>query len=172
MKVAVSFLLLVLGFALIPVATADQWNKKTVFTFSGPVEVPGMVLPAGTYVFKLLDSPAERHIVQIYNEKQTKLYTTILAVPDYRMEPRGKTVISMYERPTGSPEALHAWFYPGDNFGHEFVFTMTQARDIAKQTNEHVLYVRGDNGDLTKGEIRVMEPSGQEIDLSEGHKHR
>ena len=70
MKVAVSFLLLVLGFALMtPVATADQWNKKTVFTFSGPFEVPCVVLPAWTDVFKLLDSLADRQIVQIYNEK-------------------------------------------------------------------------------------------------------
>jgi hypothetical protein len=76
----------------------------------------------------------------------------------------------MYERPSGNPEALHAWFYPGDTFGHEFVYSMKQAQDIAKQTNEHVLFIRNDHGDVTKGEIRVMNPSGEEEQLKEIHR--
>lgn len=84
----------VLGLGLSAVrANADQWDKKTTVTFSAPVEVPGKVLPAGTYVFKLLDSPSERHIVQIYDADQRKLYATILAVPDYRLKPSDKPVI-------------------------------------------------------------------------------
>ena len=37
-------------------AYADEWDQKTIFTFSAPVEIPGQVLGAGTYVFKLADS--------------------------------------------------------------------------------------------------------------------
>jgi len=96
---------------------ADEWNKKTVVTFSQPVELPGIVLPAGTYVFRLLDSNSDRHIVQVFDKDEMKLYTTILALPNYRLEPAGATVMHFAERPKGTPEALRAWFYPGDNFG-------------------------------------------------------
>ena len=79
-----------LGIALAPGARADEWNKKTVMTVSEPIQVPNKVLPAGTYVIKLLDSPSDRHIVQIFNADETKLQTTILAIPNYRIQPTGK----------------------------------------------------------------------------------
>jgi hypothetical protein len=74
-------------------ARADQWNKATKLTFSEPVEVPGMALSAGTYWFQLLDSSSNRHIVQIWNADRTRLITTILAIPDYRLQPTGSTVV-------------------------------------------------------------------------------
>jgi hypothetical protein len=107
---------------------ADEWNQKTVITFSEPVETPGVhiqgwaVLPAGTYVFKLLDSPSDRHIVQIFNQDETVLYATVLAIPNYRLRATGKTVMTFRETPPGQPDVLRAWFYPGNNFGEEFVY--------------------------------------------------
>lgn len=130
-------LFLVAGTFLNP-ARADQWNKKTILTFSQPIEVPGKVLPAGTYTFKLLDSMSYRHIVQIWNEDGTQLITTILAIPNYRLEPTEDTVIKFRERPGDSPEALRAWFYPGDNFGQEFVYPKTRAIQLAQLSNEIV----------------------------------
>jgi len=120
-------------------ARADQWNEKTIVTFSQPVELPGIVLPAGTYTFKLLDSQADRHIVQVFNKYQTHLYATIMAIPDYRLRPTGHTVIKFEETPAGNPEAIKAWFYPGDNFGQEFVYPKSRAMELAKQTNAPVL---------------------------------
>jgi len=119
-------------------ARADKWNKKTILTFNQPIEVPGKVLSAGTYTFKLVDSIAFRHIVQIWNEDGTQLITTILAVPNYRLEPKGETVIKFRERPADSPEALRAWFYPGDNFGQEFVYPEARAIQLAQASNEIV----------------------------------
>ncbi|MGB8473888.1 MAG: hypothetical protein WCE61_07385 [Candidatus Acidiferrum sp.] len=119
-------------------ARADQWNKKTILTFSQPIEIPGKVLPAGTYTFRLLDSLADRHIVQIWNEDGTELITTILAIPNYRLEPTSETVIKFRERPGDSPEALRAWFYPGDNFGQEFVYPKQRAIQLAEASNEIV----------------------------------
>jgi hypothetical protein len=116
-------------------ARADQWNKKTILTFSQPIEIPGKVLPAGTYVFKLLDSPSYRHIVQIWNENETELMTTILAIPNYRLEPKEESVIKFQERPGDSPEALRAWFYPGDNFGQEFVYPKARAIQLAQASH-------------------------------------
>src|SRR6266404_5135716 len=118
---------------------ADEFNKKTIVTFNQPVEIPGKVLPAGTYVFKLLDSAANRHIVQIFDKDEKQLYATVLAIPDYRQEPPDKPIISFEERASGSPEALKAWFYPGDNFGQQFVYPNERAKQIAKRTGQHVL---------------------------------
>ncbi len=130
----------VLGFGLMAVrATADEYDKKTIVTFSAPVEVPGRVLPAGTYVFKLLDSPSDRHIVQIYDADEKKLYANILAVPDYRLKPSDKPVLRFEERPSGQPEALEAFFYPGDDYGQQFVYPHKRAVELAKRTDHDVL---------------------------------
>jgi hypothetical protein len=107
---------------------ADGWDKRTVFTFNEPVEIPGQVIPAGTYVFRLLDDASDRTIVQIFNEDETHLITTVMAIPDYRTEPSGDTVITLAERPAGSPQAVETWFYPGDNYGLEFVYPKAQVQ--------------------------------------------
>src|SRR5262245_48418215 len=94
---------------LVPIADAEQWDKETVVTFSNPVEVPGKVLSAGTYVFKLASSQSDRQIVQIFTQDQRNVLATIQAVPDYRLNPTDKSVISFEERPSGQPEALRSW---------------------------------------------------------------
>lgn len=121
-----------------PAARADEWNKLTVMTFNEPVEIPGKVLPAGTYVFKLLDSQSDRNIVQIFTEDQKQLVATIMAIPDYRDEPAGKTILTFAERPSGSPEALHSWFYPGDNYGFEFVYKKSERQYFAQSEEPEV----------------------------------
>lgn len=120
-----------LGLALAPGARADQWNKRTTLTVHEAIQVPGKVLPPGEYVVKLLDSPSDRHIVQIFNADETQLQTTILAIPNYRLRPTGKTVFTYWEMPPGQPKALRAWFYPGDNFGQEFAYPKVVATQIA-----------------------------------------
>ena len=147
---------------------ADEWDQATQLTFSEPVEVPGLVLPAGAYWFKLADSDADRNIVQIWNADRTHLVTTVLAVPDYRMQPTDKTVISFAERPSGSPEAIHAWFYPGNNYGEEFVYPKTRATQLAQQTKQPVLAVRSEQPptDL-KAPVIGINPSGEEVEVSE-----
>jgi hypothetical protein len=122
---------------LVP-AQADQWNKKTVVTFSQPIEIPGKVLPAGTYTFQLLDTVSYRHVVQVWNENGTELITTILAIPNYRLETTGETMMNFHERPGDSPSALRAWFYPGDRFGHEFVYPKQRAIQLAEASKEIV----------------------------------
>jgi len=100
-------------------------------TINEPIQVPNRVLPPGKYVVKLLDSPSDRHIVQIFNADETHLITTILAMPNYRLEPSGKTVFTFWETPPGQPPALRAWFYPGDNYGQEFAYPKSVATQIA-----------------------------------------
>ncbi len=117
---------------------AQTFNKRTKITFSAPVAVPGKVLTAGTYTFTILDSFANRNIVQIWNEDKTELITTVLAIPNYRLEPTDKTVIAFRERPADRPQAVKAWFYPGHAFGIEFVYPKEEAVQLAKAENEPV----------------------------------
>jgi hypothetical protein len=150
---------------------ADQWDKATKLTFSEPVEVPGQVLAAGTYWFTLADSESDRNIVQIWNADRTRLVATVLAIPDYRTQPAGRTVIHFEERPSHSPEAIHSWFYPGDNFGQEFVYPKTRATQFAKQTSRPVLSMPNEQASTTAQSkqvpVKAVTPSGEEIEVSE-----
>lgn len=120
-------------------AKADQWDKRTVITFSQPVELPGVLLPAGTYVFKLANLADTRAVVQVFNADENKLFATILAIPDFRLNPREKTFIGFEERSADLPLAIREWFYPGDNFGIEFVYPKVRAQELARETGKPVL---------------------------------
>jgi hypothetical protein len=103
-------------------AKADRWDKSTIVTLNESVEIPGQVLQPGTYVFKLLNSSSDRHIVQIWSGDETQVFATIMAVPIYRSQAPEKTILEFDERPYDSPQALRTWFYPGDSCGNEFVY--------------------------------------------------
>jgi hypothetical protein len=152
-----------LGIAFAPSAPADEWNKKTVMTVNEPFQVPNQVLPAGTYVSKLLDSPSDRHIVQIFNADESHLFTTILAIPNYRIQPTGKTVFTFWETPPGQPKALRAWFYPGDNFGQEFAYPKSAAAQIAAVTHQPVPTTEATKpAELPKAEVTQTQPEPQQ----------
>ena len=172
-----------------PAAKADEWNRKTVMTFSGPVEIPGVhlkgwgVLPAGTYVFKILDSQSDRHIVQIFNKDETQVFATILAIPNYRLKVTDKTVVTFRERPAGEPEALRAWFYPGRNYGEEFVYPKARAMQLAKEANTPVLFTVAELPvevlepiqttdhpvvvQLKQAPVMAVQPTGEEVEVAQ-----
>jgi hypothetical protein len=182
------FLASFIGASFAPSAKADDWNKKTTITFSGPVEIPGVhltgwsVLPAGTYVFKLLDSSSDRHIVQIFNKEENIVYATILAIPNYRLKATDKTVMTFRERPAGEPEALRAWFYPGMNWGEEFVYPKARAVVLATAEKTPVLFMTADiptetaepvkSADapvvvaMKQASIMAVQPTGEEVQLA------
>ena len=159
----------------VPTASADDWSRKTVITFTEPVEVPGVGqhnLPAGTYVFKILDSQSDRHIVQIFNKDETQALTTILAIPNYRLKTTDKTVITFRERPTGEPEALRAWFYPGHEWGEEFVYEKPRAIELAMETKVPVLATRvplaaAPIDALKTAPVEAVAPTGEPIELAQ-----
>jgi hypothetical protein len=99
---------------------ADEWDKQTDITVNEPISVDGTILAPGEYVLKLTDSDSNRDVVQIYNQDQRHLITTVLAMPAYRLEPTGKPVFSFYETPNGHARELRTYFYPGDLSGFEF----------------------------------------------------
>ena len=141
------------------------------------------MLPAGTYVFKILDSQSDRHIVQIFSQDEKKVYATILAIPNYRLKATDKTVITFRERPAGEPEALRAWFYPGRNWGEEFVYPKAKAIELAKATNTPVLFTPAEipvevaepiqSADepvvvqLKQAPVMAIQPTGEEVELAQ-----
>ena len=123
--------------SMVAPAIADEWNKETKLEFSKPVQVPGKVLEAGKYVFKLADSDSDRNIVQIYSEDASgdqKFVTTILAIPAYRVVTPDQPIVQFEEGPAGTPEAIHSWFYPGDNAGWAFVYPKGQSLGASANT--------------------------------------
>jgi hypothetical protein len=172
---------LLCSFALVAVVfaanvKADTFDKKTVMTFSEPFEVPGVdaqILPAGTYVFKVFESFGDRNIVQIFNADETHLFTTILAINNYRLKPTDKTVLTFKERGEGQPEAIKAWFYPANAFGQEFVYSKKRALELAKIVNEPVLAMPIETNTVPPAEVlksiqlEAIKPTGEAAPVAE-----
>jgi hypothetical protein len=143
--------------ALAPAARADEHDRLTYLTFSGPVQLPGVTLAAGTYTFKLADTDGNRHLVQVFKKESSKLITTLMTIANERLEPVKDTYIMFAERPVGSPQAMKAWFYPGRSIGEEFIYPKRQALAIARANHESVLSSEGEVRDTTTRVGRVNE---------------
>ena len=136
-KIACSAAILALG--LVPAAHADEFSKLTLLTFSGPVDMPGIVLPAGTYRFQLADPETGRRVVKVTDKDGTKVYGMFLAMENQRMKASDKPVVMFNEATAGSPPSVRAWFYPGETYGYEFAYPHDQALKIARSTHQPVL---------------------------------
>jgi hypothetical protein len=119
-------------------ARADEIDKKTNITVNETILIPGRTLPPGKYVMKLANVTANRHVVQIFNEDQDKLEATILAFNNFQLQQKDKTVLTYWETPAGSPPALRAWFWPGDQYGQEFAYPKEMAEKLAAQNKTRV----------------------------------
>lgn len=150
---------------------ADDYNQGTKLTFNEPVEIPGQILAAGTYWFSLMNSDADRNIVQIWNADRSHLLATIFTVADYRLQPTGQTLVNFEERPGDHPEAIQAWFYAGENFGHEFVYRRTRAMSLAQQIDQPVLSMPDDAvtdpAPSSPPVLKAVASNGEELELSE-----
>jgi hypothetical protein len=134
-------------------------------------------------VFKILDSQSDRHIVQIFNKEENTIYATILAIPNYRLKVTDKTVITFNERPAGEPEALRAWFYPGRNWGEEFVYPKAKAIELSKTSKMPVLFTQAEIPievaepiksadapvvmELKRASVMAVEPTGEEVQVAQ-----
>ncbi len=159
--------------AVAPPVKADQWDKKTVITINEPVQVPSccndghvVVLQPGTYVLVLVDSLSDRHIVRVFDKDQKTVITTILAIPNYRLQPTGATTFQFWETPAGQPRAMRAWFYPGDNFGQEFAYHKAQSVEIARVAKAPVPTVMVESeAELKTAPVVIVDEKGEEAPL-------
>ena len=154
-------------FLLSSAASAQLWNKKTNLTVGERIEVPGAVLEPGNYVLRLVDSDSNRHIVRFMNEREDRVISTVIAIPNYRLKATGDTQFSFYERPAGEPRAMRAWFYPGDNFGQEFVYPERRAVPIAAAAFEPVPTVADVEEPRMRAEVKPEQPVAKELKAAE-----
>jgi hypothetical protein len=144
-----------MSMAGVGIVGAAEWDKKTIITTDETMQLPNMILQPGTYVIKLADSDSNRHIVQFFDKDEKHLITTILAIPNERVRPTGKTVFAFWEVPAGQPPALRAWFYPGDNFGQEFAYPKAEADRISARNNNATVPI----DDSKSGEVAQTNPA-------------
>lgn len=123
-----------IGLVALPALQADPVKKATEVTFSGPTEIPGMVLPAGTYMIKVPDPYTHSDMVGFYDPSESHLYKLVRTVPAYRTVLNDKTVITFQERAAGAPPAVDRWFYPDDFYGRQFVYPAVEVRQVAQVT--------------------------------------
>ncbi|SRR5258706_7236682 len=119
-------------------AHADEYDQTTTLTFSEPIQIPGQVLPAGSYVFKLAND-SDRNIVLIFNADRTVLYATLPTIRTERPKPVGETVVALADQGAGQPDALVKWFYPGDEKGHEFVYKGHKEKELARDKQRTIV---------------------------------
>src|SRR4051794_25535447 len=162
-------------------AAADPAERKVIATFNTPVEIPGKALPAGTYVFKVLDDTGTRDIVQVFDKDEKQLLATLVGIPNYRENPPDKPIVNFEERRSDAPPAIKAVYFPGDTYGLEFVYPQDRATQLAKRTNQNVLSMSNDmkqnmaaNGktadasnvqQLEKTNVTGVDPSGSPVEL-------
>src|SRR3984893_8916497 len=129
---------LIIAFALFfeLAAHADESDQATTLTFSQPIQVPRQGIPAGTYLFKLVDDDSNQNIVQIFNADRTVLYATLETIATYRQEPTGDTVVALAEQGNGQPDALLKWFYPGRETGSEFLYPKQKEKELAQDKQQ------------------------------------
>jgi LPXTG-motif cell wall-anchored protein len=160
----------VLAFLSAATVRADEWDKKSVLTFSQPFEVPGAMLPAGTYTFKIADMMSDRHIVQIFNADGSRLLATLMTIPDYRLKTTTDNVVKFNEAPRGTPQAIRAWFYPGNSVGQEFVYQKVRAAELARAAKAAVPAIAitdlGDVNVLKTAPIVAITPEEQEVPVT------
>ncbi len=173
--VAMIFCFVLSAMAITARVNAQTTNERTIMTFSEPFEVPGVdaqILPAGTYVFTLVESLSDRNIVRITNLDGTHVYTTILAIDNVRLKPTDKSVLTFKERGEGQPEAIKAWFYPGYAWGQEFVYSKKRAIELAKIVNEPVLAMPVETTTAVPVEtlksvpVAAIQPTGEEVPVA------
>jgi hypothetical protein len=150
--------------------TAQPVDQRTYFTFSGPFEVPGgKTLPAGKYTFRILDSPSNRHIVQVLSQDGKQVHATVMAIPAQRQDPPSDPEIRFMEAPANTPPAIRTWWYPGRTIGHEFIYPKSQARRLAERQSEPVLTVKGNEStaeEMENADLARLSKGGEETSVT------
>jgi hypothetical protein len=128
---------------MLPAARASVEDQATKLTFTKAVQIPGRVLPAGTYWF-ILATKASPNIIQVFNADRSTLYATILTINAERPKPTDDTEITFAERASMQPETIVTWFYPGEDIGHEFVYSNSEEQELAQVKHRTVMVAARD----------------------------
>jgi hypothetical protein len=119
-------------------AHADENLQETEITFNQPVQIPGQILPAGTYLFKQINGE-ELDVVQIFSSNRRHVYATLQTTPTQRREVADETTVTLAAQGSGKPIVLLKWFYPGEETGHEFVYSNQLEKEMAQDKQQTVV---------------------------------
>jgi len=150
-------------------AQAQPENKRTFFTFSGPVALPGVTLPAGRYVFKIVDTTTTRKVIQVLSDDEKKPFAMATTIPDQRRDPAKDATVSFYETPAGTPAAVKSWWYPGESIGYQFIYPRAQAKQIAKATGQPVLTTKTESTkyeETKSADLTHVDANGRDVDVN------
>jgi hypothetical protein len=157
--------------ALAVPAHAQPLDSRTEFTFNNPVEMPGVTLPPGTYVFRFVDATTSRKVMQVQaKDASNKTYGLFMTINAQRPRASEEAELRFLETPAGKPAAVKTWWYPGQTTGREFIYPRSQARRLAQTTNQTVVTTKDDNvsaDDMKSADLVAMSPSGQETELTD-----
>ena len=151
-----------------PVA-AQPADKRTLFTFSGPVALPGVTLPAGQYLFRLADPTGSSRIVQVLNREGNKPFGLFFTIPAERLDPASTPEVLFMETASGNPQAIRTWWYPGERTGFEFIFPKEQARRLAIAASQPVLTTEAQTTTTEQtntSELSRVNASGEETSVN------
>ena len=147
-------------------AMAQTHDKRTVFTFNRPISLPGVTLPAGKYLFRIVDTETSRKVIQVLSEDGKKPYAMLHSIPDVRLEASSSPEVRFLETAKGTPSAVKTWWYPGERIGYEFIYPKEQARRLVRGSVETVLTTRAETTkpeETKAADLERLAPSGQEV---------
>lgn len=130
--IRIVFYVIVAGVVFLPTAWAAEYNQQTKLTFNEPVEIPGRILPPGTYWFVLVDNTTNRGLVRVFSSDWKTLYATEETENTESGKPAQDTTLKFAERESAGPPALLTWFYPGQTIGHEFLYSRQVENELAQ----------------------------------------
>jgi hypothetical protein len=148
-------------------AQAQPEDKRTYFTFSGPIALPNVTLPAGRYLFRIVDTTTTRKVIQVLSDDQKKPYTMVNTISDTRRDAPKDATVSFYESARGTPAAVKSWWYPGETIGYQFIYPRGQAKQIAKATGQPVLTTKADSTkyeETKSAELTRVDANGRDVD--------
>ena len=151
------------------VVQAQPEDKRTYFTFSGPIALPGVTLPAGRYLFHIVDTTTSRKVIQVQSEDQKRSFAMANTINDQRLDPAKDATVSFYEAARGTPAAVKSWWYPGETIGYQFIYPRPQAKQLAKATGQPVLTTKTEStkSEETKSaELTRVDANGRDVDVN------
>jgi len=144
-------------------ALAETVDKRTVFTFNRPIALPGVTLPAGDYLFRLVDTTTSRKVIQVLSGDGKTPYAMLHSIPEIRRDASGNPEVRFMETAKGHPNAVKTWWYPNERTGYEFIYPKDQARALAKEVSEPVLTTKVEAAKPEVAELERITPKGEEV---------
>lgn len=150
------------------IARADSFDKRTVFTFDRPISLPGVTLPAGEYLFRIVDTTTSRRVIQVLSGDGKTPYAMLHSIPEIRRDASGKPEVRFMETAKGHPSPVKTWWYPQETTGYEFIYPKSQARELAKEVKEPILTTKVETTkpeEVKTAELEWFTPKGEEVAL-------